>query len=160
MIVKQRFLKPFAVAAICVSVAACEQGRENELVGTIAGAGLGALVGSQFGGGSGQWIAGAVGGLAGAWAGSKIGQSLDANDKQYSQRTTQDALEYNKTGQTSTWRNPDSGNSGTVTPVRTYQSSAGNDCRTFETTIYVDGDQETGMGQACRDQEGSWKIAS
>ncbi len=155
-----RRFRPFAVIALCFTLVACAEGRQNETIGTIAGAGLGALVGSQFGGGSGQWIAGTIGALAGAWAGNQVGATMDANDRQYSQRTTQDALEYNRTGQTSTWRNPDSGNSGTVTPVRTYQSDAGNDCRTFESTVYVDGDQATGTGKACRDTDGTWKIAS
>ena len=152
--------KPLIAVTLCLSLAACEQGREKETIGTLAGAGLGALLGSQIGSGKGAMAAIAIGTLAGAWGGSEIGKSLDKADRQYSQRTTQDALEYNKAGQVSTWRNPDSGNSGTVTPVNTYRTSQGSDCREFETSIYVDGKQEKGVGKACRQADGTWKIAS
>jgi len=155
-----KMTKPVIIATLCLTLAACEQGREKETIGTLAGAGLGALLGSQIGGGKGAMAAIAVGTLAGAWAGSEIGKSLDKADKQYAQRTAQDALEYNKVGQASTWRNPDSGHSGTVTPVNTYRSVEGSDCREFETSIYVDGKQEKGIGRACRQPDGTWKIAS
>jgi len=151
--------KPLIAIVLCLALAACEQGREKETIGTLAGAGLGALLGSQVGGGKGAIAAIAVGTLAGAWAGSEIGKSLDKADKQYAQRTAQDALEYNKVGQASTWRNPDTGHSGTVTPVSTYRTTEGSDCREFETSIYVDGKQEKGVGTACRQPDGTWKIA-
>lgn len=154
------FPKPFIAIALCVLLASCGQGREKETVGTIAGAGLGALLGSQLGSGKGKIAAIAMGTIAGAWAGSEIGKSLDKADKEYAQRTAQDALEYNKVKQASTWRNPDSGNSGTVTPISTYRSSEGTDCREFETSIYVNGKQEKGTGKACRQADGTWKIAS
>lgn len=152
--------KPFIAVLLCFALAACEQGREKETLGTLAGAAIGGLLGSKIGGGKGAMAAIAAGTLAGAWAGSEIGKSLDKADKQYAQRTTQDALEYNKVQQTSTWRNPDSGNSGTVTPVNTYRTSEGADCREFETSIYVDGEQAKGTGTACRQSDGTWKIAS
>lgn len=153
-------LKPLIAVTLCLALVACEQGKEKQTVGTLAGAGLGALLGSQIGGGKGALAAIAIGTLAGAWTGSEIGKSLDKADKAYSQNTAQDALEYNKAGQASTWRNPDSGNSGTVTPVSTYRTSEGSDCREFETQIYVDGKQEKGVGTACRQPDGTWKIAS
>ncbi len=155
-----KFAKPVIAIALCVSLASCTEGREKETVGTIAGAGLGGLVGTQIGGGKGKLAAVVLGTLAGAWAGSEVGKSLDKADKAYAQRTAQDALEYNKVKQASTWRNPDSGNSGTVTPTSTYRSSEGTDCREFETAIFVDGKQEKGTGTACRQSDGTWKIAS
>ena len=155
-----KFQKPVIAIALCISLASCTEGREKETLGTIAGAGLGGLIGTQVGGGKGKLAAVVLGTLAGAWAGSEIGKSLDKADKAYAQRTAQDALEYNKAKQASTWRNPDSGNSGTVTPVSTYRDTAGNDCREFETAIFVDGKQEKGTGTACRQADGTWKIAS
>ncbi len=152
--------KPLIAAVVCISLTACEQGHEKQTVGTLAGAGVGALIGSQFGGGKGALAAIAIGTLAGAWGGSEIGKSLDKADQLYSQRTTQDALEYNKAGQVSTWRNPDSGHSGTVTPISTYRASEGADCREYETSIYIDGKQEKGIGKACRQADGTWKITS
>lgn len=151
---------PLIIGALCLALTACAEGREGETIGTVAGGALGALLGSQIGGGKGQLAAVAVGAIAGAWAGSALGKKMDEEDKVYAQRTAQDAMEYNKAGQTSTWRNPESGNSGTVTPVHTYEDSSGKDCREFETSIYVDGEQEKGTGTACRQPDGSWQIAS
>ncbi|MFQ5764287.1 MAG: RT0821/Lpp0805 family surface protein [Rhodospirillales bacterium] len=155
-----KLLRVAATLVIAFAVAACQQMQDNpkQAAGTLVGAGLGALAGSQIGSGKGQLAAVALGTLAGAWAGSEVGKSLDRADKLYAQRTAQNSLEYNQTGQSSAWRNPDSGHSGTVTPVRTYRASDGRDCRDFETTIYVDGKQETGSGRACRRPDGTWQI--
>ena len=142
------------------SLVACQTLQDNpkQTGGTLLGAGLGALLGSQVGSGKGQMAAIAVGTLAGAWAGSEIGASLDKADRAYAQRTAQDSLEYAQAGQARAWRNPDSGNSGTFTPTRTYTAATGENCREFETTIYVDGKQETGTGRACRRSDGTWHI--
>ncbi len=150
-----------AVAIVlAVPLVACESAQNNpkQTGGTLLGAGLGALLGSQVGGGKGQMAAIAVGALAGAWAGSELGKSLDKADRAYAERTAQDSLEYAQVGQAQAWRNPDSGNSGTFTPTRTYQTADRQNCREFETTIYVGGKQETGTGRACRRPDGTWQI--
>ncbi|MBT3307561.1 MAG: glycine zipper 2TM domain-containing protein [Alphaproteobacteria bacterium] len=142
------------------TLVACESAQNNpkQTGGTLLGAGLGALLGSQVGGGKGQMAAIAVGALAGAWAGSEVGKSLDQADRQYAERSAQDGLEYAQSGQVQAWKNPDSGNSGTFTPTRTYRTTEGQNCRDFETTIYVGGKQETGTGRACRRADGTWQI--
>jgi len=145
---------------IAIPLVACESAQNNpkQTGGALVGAGLGALVGSQLGGGKGKLAAVAVGALAGAWAGSEVGKSLDKADRLYAQRTAQDGLEYAQVGQSKAWANPDSGHSGTFTPTRTFKTADGKNCRAFETTIYVDGKQETGTGQACRQADGTWQI--
>ncbi|MCB2101912.1 MAG: glycine zipper 2TM domain-containing protein [Rhodobacterales bacterium] len=145
---------------LAVSLAACQGSGPKQTIGTLGGAGLGALAGSAIGSGKGQLAAVAIGALVGAYAGSEVGKSLDRADQQYLERTSQNSLEYNRTGQTSSWRNPDSGHSGTVTPTRTYQSSAGSACREYETTIFVDGREETAYGRACRQSDGTWQLAN
>lgn len=128
-------------------------------IGTLAGAGLGAWGGSNIGKGKGNIAAIAAGTLLGAWAGSEVGASLDRADMAYYNNTSQRALESNKTGVTSTWTNPDSGNSGTITPTRTINE--GNTvCREYTQTINVGGKQERAYGQACRQPDGSWQIAN
>lgn len=122
----------------------------KELGGTLLGAGLGALAGSQIGSGKGQLAAVALGALAGGYFGGQIGQSLDKADRAYAKETAQDSLEFNRTGQTSSWRNPDSGHSGSYTPTRTYVSDRGEDCREFETTIFIDGREERAVGSTLR----------
>ena len=134
------------------------QDSPKQTVGTLIGAGLGALTGSQIGGGKGQLAAVAIGALGGAYLGSELGASLDRADKLYAQRNAQDSLEYSKTGNALAWKNPDSGHSGTFTPTRTFQTAAGISCRDFETMIYVDGKEEAGTGRACRQPDGTWKI--
>jgi outer membrane lipoprotein SlyB len=53
----------------------------KEGVGTIVGAGLGALVGSRFGGGKGKLATVAIGALGDAFLGSRLGQQLDKSDR-------------------------------------------------------------------------------
>ncbi len=146
--------------AAAMLLAGCQNMQDNpkQTMGTILGAGTGALIGSQIGSGRGQMVGIAVGTLAGAMLGSEIGKSLDNADKAMSQRTAQTSLENNRTGQTSSWRNPDSGNTGTYTPTSTYRSASGQDCREFEQTITVEGRTERAMGRACRQPNGSWQI--
>ncbi len=154
------FLRFAAAAVLVVALVGCENAQNNpkQSIGTLVGAGLGALAGSQIGSGKGQLAAVAIGALAGAWAGSEIGKSLDKADRQYAERTDQNSLEYNQTGQEQAWKNPDSGHSGTFTPTATYQLDNGTNCREFETTIYVDGEKESGVGRACRRPDGIWQI--
>ena len=148
-------------AVVAVSLAACQSMQDNpkQTGGTLLGAGLGALAGSQIGGGKGQLAAVAIGALGGAWLGSEVGKSLDKADRMYAERSAQSALETGRSGQTSSWRNPDSGHAGTFTPVRTYETASGLPCRDYETTVTIDGRQERASGRACRQPDGTWKIA-
>lgn len=141
-------------------LAACADYQNNpkQTIGGLLGAGLGALAGSQVGSGKGQLVAVAIGALAGAALGSNIGRSLDDVDRLKAQQTTQKALESSRTGATSSWSNPDSGASGTVTPTRTYQTASGENCREYSQTVTIDGKQETAIGTACRQPDGNWRV--
>ncbi|CCQ73991.1 RT0821/Lpp0805 family surface protein [Magnetospira sp. QH-2] len=150
-----------AATASLLLVSGCvtdAQNNPNKTMGTLLGAGLGALAGSQIGGGKGNMAAIAVGTLAGAWLGGNVGSKLDEVDRMKMQGTTQSALEYNKAGTTSSWSNPDSGHEGTITPTRTYSSSAKEDCREYRTTVTIDGRVEEAYGTACRQPDGSWQV--
>jgi len=81
------------------------------------------VVGSQIGGGTGNKVAIGAGVLAGGFFGNKVGKSMDCQDQQYHYDATQNALETQKVGQSSTWNNPGTGHSGNVTPTRTYTSA-------------------------------------
>jgi surface antigen len=130
----------------------------KEGAGTLLGAGTGALLGSQVGSGRGTIVAVAIGTLAGAIMGQEIGKSLDKADRIMMERNAQYALEYTRTNQPTTWRNPDSGNFGTVTPVETYQTSQGQYCREYYQTVTVGGQAQQAYGTACRQPDGSWLI--
>jgi surface antigen len=136
-----------------------EIGLNKTTGGGLIGAGLGGLAGAQLGHGKGKLVTTGLGVLAGALVGSSVGSSLDRADLSYSHQTTQRSLETVPSHQTAAWNNPDTGASGTVTPVRTYQSTGGQNCREFQQTITVGGQTQEGYGTACRQPDGSWKIA-
>jgi surface antigen len=139
---------------------ACEGNNygQKQTAGAVLGGIAGGLLGSKVGGGSGRLAATAAGTLLGVLIGSEIGKSLDRADRLYAARTTQGALETNQSGVTSSWSNPDSGHSGTVTPQPAYQSSSGQYCREYQQQISVGGRTESAHGTACRQPDGSWKI--
>ena len=148
------------VVALGLGLAACQQQGPKQTIGTLGGAALGGLAGSQIGKGKGQLVAVGAGVLLGAFLGSEVGKSLDKADQAYAQQTTNEALETNRSGQQSTWSNPDSGNRGAVTPTRTTYNDAGQPCREFQQTIVVGGKTQTAYGTACRDANGDWRIVS
>lgn len=154
--------KVAAVIMITALLGACaERGvGQKEGAGTLVGAGLGALAGSQIGKGKGQLAAVAIGALLGAFAGNEIGKTLDKAD----QAALENAGEQARTapiGKTIDWSNPESGNSGSVTPIREGRhTGTGNYCREFKQTVTIDGRTEEAFGVACRQPDGSWKITS
>ena len=103
--------------------------------------------------------------LAGTLAGSSIALAEDnvglaPPEQQAMTDTVQHALEDNQTNQSSDWVNPDTGNSGGVTPTRTFTNDQGEPCREFISTIIIGGQQQQGYGTACRQPDGSWQIVS
>ena len=97
----------------------------KQTVGTLLGAGTGALLGAQFGHGTGQLVATSVGTLLGAYLGNEAGKSLDRADALYASRAEHQALEYTPSGNSTPWRNPDSGHYGSITPIETFESTDG-----------------------------------
>ncbi|HET6522329.1 MAG TPA: RT0821/Lpp0805 family surface protein [Geminicoccaceae bacterium] len=157
-----KVLRLLLVPLVAITLAACGydvQQAPKQTGGALAGAALGGLAGSQIGQGRGQLAAVGAGVLLGGLLGSELGKSLDRADQVHAAQTTNVALESNRTGQPSSWRNPDSGAYGTVTPTRTYQT-AGRDCREFRHEIFVDGRTETVYGTACREPDGTWRTVS
>lgn len=151
------------VGALALSLAACAgpDGRiSKQTIGAGVGAAAGAGVGSLIGAGGGNTAAIIVGGVLGALIGSEIGRTMDENDRLLAEQAAQDALETYPSNAVNTWRNPDSGHSGTVTPgPQTASSTAERPCRNYTSTIQVDGRYETAEGVACRDpRTGRWQI--
>jgi len=146
---------------VVAMLGACQttQGKEKQTLGTIIGAVGGAVIGSNLGKGDGQLIGVALGTLAGAWLGSSIGESLDEVDRMKMANTTQEALESKAVGQSSSWSNPDSGNSGNITPTKTYYEAGKEEpCREYSSTVTIDGQLETITGTACRRPDGTWRT--
>src|SRR5262245_38265654 len=132
---------------IVIATTGCATVEENPktAIGGLGGAAFGGLIAAAAGGG-GAAIAGAV--IGGALIGGLVGNMLDQRDKRLQAEAAQRALENTPSGKPVAWNNPDSGHSGTVTPVRTYQSD-GQYCREYQTTVTIRNQQEEGSGTDC-----------
>ena len=155
-----KVIRIIAAGVVALSLAACQDAGPKQQIGTLIGAAAGAVAGAQGGKGKGQMVGIAVGTLLGSLAGSEVGKSLDRADRMYMQKTTQQSLEAVPSGSTSTWKNPDSGNSGSITPQRTYQKTEGTYCREYQQTISVGGRTEEAYGTACRQPDGTWQVVN
>lgn len=159
-----------ALIAAASMLTACQQGGapgtgvmsggglNKQDVGTVAGAIGGGVIGSTMGSGAGKTAAIIGGSLLGGMLGNSIGASLDNADRAAYNAASQRAMETAQPGQTLPWRNPNSGNSGTITPSNYYQNSSGQYCREYSQTITVGGQKQNGYGKACRQPDGTWQI--
>jgi surface antigen len=151
---------PLAAAAVLLAGCTGDYGTK-EGIGTLAGAALGAWAGSAIDDdGSGGIVAIAAGTVIGGLIGNQIGRGLDKVDRQEAARTQYQTLEYGRSGQAQSWTNPDSGNSGNVVARPAFENDRGQVCREFTQTIMVGGRQEQGVGTACRQGDGSWRIVN
>ena len=148
-----------AAAFIALLATACSSSPygEKQTVGAVGGAAIGGLLGSQFGDGTGQLVATGAGVLIGGLIGSEVGRTMDEQDRMQANQAVTQAHQA-PLGETIVWNNPDSGNSGTVTPVRDGSTSSGLYCREFQQTITVGGETQTAYGTACRQPDGTWRI--
>jgi surface antigen len=144
-------------ALSCQSLAGTTRENPKAVLGSLGGAAAGAGIAAIAGGSTG-WIVAA--GLAGGLLGGAIGHRLDNKDKQMAAEAAARAFETNRTGQSAAWKNPDSGNSGTITPTKTYQAASGQYCREYRQDVIIGGEEQQAYGTACRQPDGSWKIQS
>ena len=131
------------ILAATLSLTACETPPTKEQKGTVAGAVVGGVVGSTIGGGTGRTVAIVAGTLIGGMVGKNIGKKMDEADRLKAAQ----ALESTPTGQSTSWRNPDSGAQYSFKPTRTYTAN-GEPCRDFTMEATVDGKPEKHQGSA------------
>ncbi len=151
-----RKLIPAILIASLLAACSPNMGRK-ETIGTVGGGAAGAIVGAQMGGGKGQLVAIAAGTLLGVLLGGEIGRQLDDADRAAANRAYQQA-QTAPIGQNIAWNNPDSGNTGAVTPVRDGTSAGGEYCREFQQTVNIGGRNEQAYGVACQQPDGSWRM--
>lgn len=135
----------------------------REQSGMMLGAALGGLFGAAasysrhddyYHGGDGYSTAAIViGAIAGAAIGGAIGRQMDEQDYAYASY----AMENSRTGESTTWSNPDTGYDYRMTPTDTYYSESG-PCREYTLQAEIGGRPETVYGTACRQPDGSWQI--
>ena len=114
----------------------------------------GTVIGSQAGSGAGEPQLGAV---QGGLLGEDIGRSLGERDRQLAVQAEFEALEYGRAGQSTPWRNADSGFRGEVVVGPSYEVNR-LDCREYTHTAYIEGRARVARGTACREPGGDWRT--
>ncbi len=148
------FSRSLIVAVVVSSLVACSTAPSKENQGVLIGALAGGVLGNQIGGGSGRVLATMLGAVAGAAIGGSVGRSMDDTDRMYAATT----LENVRTGVPTAWVNPDTGYEYQMTPTKTYESGTG-PCREYTLDATIGGKNEQVYGTACRQADGSWKVA-
>lgn len=123
-----------------------------------AGAAGGAVLGGVIGGLAGGKKYAVIGAISGALLGGAIGGQLDERDRRLAAEAAARALESQPSGYAATWSNPDSGHSGSVTPLRTWRDASGRYCREFVHTVRIAGQEQEAFGTACRQPDGTWEV--
>lgn len=144
------------LVAPCLLAACGPDGPTKADTGLAVGAIAGGILGNQVGKGSGKVLATVAGAFIGGIVGSEIGRALDRQDQMLAQQAELAALERGRSGERTTWRNPDNGRYGEVVPGTPYRR-AGADCRDYTHTVYIDGRARTMRGTACRNPDGTWQ---
>jgi surface antigen len=103
-------------------------------------------------------LAGAAGGwVAGTQRGPAQVADLDAVTKAAAAMLVQRSLENLVSGASDLWRDPQSGATLAVTPVRTFKDSDDRYCREYRETLSRGGEHvRLRLGVACRDEQGRW----
>lgn len=135
--------------------ASCPFWSEKMVQGVIAGGIAGGAVASTSGHRSTSDILTGI--FAGGLLGGAIGKTLDKKDCGAAQSAMQQMATAHA-GTVVTWRNPDSGNSGTfVAKGMAQQNETGQLCRPYHQTVLMsDGTAGAKDGTTCRDANGDW----
>ncbi len=152
--------KTSIIIVIGLGLGGCMQAHDGpkQTGGTLIGAGLGALAGAQIGQGRGRLAAVAIGALTGAALGNEIGRSLDRADRLRLSGATE-AAHQAPLGKRIRWKNPNSGNFGSVTASREgHHQHTGARCRELQNRLTVRGRTREYVGVACQARDGSWTV--
>jgi surface antigen len=95
--------------------------------------------------------------LIGVAVGTLIGYIVGNEMDKYDRQELNHVYERGVSGQPSSWQNPDTGNTYTVTPQPAVQGQSG-PCRKAEIRAVIDGKTETTYSTACRDEYGQWIL--
>lgn len=138
------------LALVSTSCETTTHGQQGELLGGV----IGGVIGAQVGEGRGRTAAIIVGTIAGAMIGRHIGETMDDTDRMKAAMVLNDS----RTGESTSWVNPDTGYRYAVTPTRTYEQGTG-PCREFrlDATVGNNGHEHV-YGTACLQSDGSWLV--
>ena len=123
--------------------------------GAAGGAAFGGII-AALAGANPAWIAASV--ILGGVTGGVIGNSLGKEDAQKHAQTNLSALETLGQGQTSSWQDTKTGNSGSTTVTAVNAKSDGTVCKSYTETVKTGAKTVTQQATACKAPGGSWKV--
>ncbi len=143
------FLSIILIGLMSLSLSSCAtKGQSGAGAGAIGGALLGQAIGHNT---EATLIGAAVGGALGYM----IGNEMDKYDREQLNH----AYERVPSGQSTSWHNPDTGNTYEVRPQPAYSDPAlHRTCRQAEIIAVIDGKTERTYSTACRDEYGQWQL--
>ena len=125
----------------------------------------GALGGAAFGGivaalahANPAWIAASV--IMGGVAGGALGNYLGKDDSEKHVATNLNALNNLGAGQSASWSDNQTGNSGSTTVKSVFTASNGQLCKSYTETVKTAQKTVTEDATACKQSDGSWKARS
>ncbi|MDG1936723.1 MAG: RT0821/Lpp0805 family surface protein [Paracoccaceae bacterium] len=147
---------------VCVTsllLISCAPGSKKD-IGAISGIIAGGAIANDLAHDSkNKRIATILGAFIGGAIGQSIGEQLDEADRAMALGAYRQALERTPSNESVAWDNPDSGNHGSFTPVRTFQAN-NRYCREYNQEVVIGGKKQVAYGTACRQSDGSWQIQS
>lgn len=123
--------------------------------GTLGGAAFGGII-AALADANPAWIAASI--ILGGVTGGVIGNYLGQDDAQKHATTNLHALDTLGQGQTSSWSNGQSGNSGSTTVTSVTTRPDGAVCKAYRETVHTKAETVTKEATACKVPGGSWKI--
>ncbi len=155
--------KAIAVSLLLATTACTEQGgmdmqllQQPEVIGFAVGAAGGGFLGSMVGSGSAQLAYTALGAVGGGILGMMYAQNMNPIDRAHYEHTAISALDQHPDGRMGEWSNPQTGNGGVFTPVRSYMSLDGRYCREFRAVTSLEQGVHRERGTMCQQPNGTW----
>jgi len=123
--------------------------------GAVSGGAFGGII-AALAGANPAWIAASV--ILGGVTGGTIGNYLGRDDAEKHARTNLSALDSLGRGQSSSWQNAQTGNSGSTRVTRVDQRSDGTVCKAFTETLRTKAETVTRESTACKAPGGTWRV--
>ncbi len=151
------------VLAGATSLAGCQSiERETGLskdtqTGAAGGAAFGGVI-AALASANPAWIAASV--LLGGVTGGALGHYLGEDDAKKYAESHYRALDNLRPGQTSSWRDPSTGNYGSTTVHRAFTADDGAFCKNFTETVHTSAKDMRETATACKASNGDWQVRS
>ena len=123
--------------------------------GAVGGAAFGGII-AALAGANPAWIAAST--ILGGVTGGAIGNYLGKEDAQKHAENNLSALDTLGKGQTSSWQDTKTGNSGSTTVTAVSTKSDGTVCKSYSETIKTSAKTVTEQATACKAPGGTWKV--